>query len=116
MASLSDSKAHFLARAKEYEVPDDLINNMRLAGVSTLGHLAFAFLRPGQDFEERQFNEWATTVNLGNAPSMGALASLRHLHFEAEIVLTATLKGISRTTTGLEYTETHASCGKVSKT
>ena len=92
MASLSDSKAHFLARAKEYEVPDDLINNMRLAGVSTLGHLAFAFLRPGQDFEERQFNEWATTVNLGNAPSMGALASLRRLHFEAEIVLTATLK------------------------
>ena len=92
MASLSDSKAHFLARAKEYEVPDDLINNMRLAGVSTLGHLAFAFLRPGQDFEERQFNEWATAVNLGNAPSMGALASLRRLHFEAEIVLTATLK------------------------
>ena len=92
MASLSDSKAHFLARAKEYEVPDALIDNMRVGGITTLAHLAFAFLRPGQEFEEQQFNDWANTVNMGVAPSMGALAALRRLHFEAEIVLTSTLK------------------------
>jgi hypothetical protein len=92
MASLADSKAHFLARAKEYEVPESLIDNMRVSGISTLAHLAFAFLRPGQEFEEQQFNDWANAVNMGVAPSMGALASLRRLHFEAEIVLTATLK------------------------
>ena len=79
MASLADSKAHFLARAKEYEVPESLIDNMRVSGISTLAHLAFAFLRPGQEFEEQQFNDWANTVNMGVAPSMGALASLRRL-------------------------------------
>ena len=56
MASLADSKAHFLARAREYSVPEDLIDNMRVAGVSTMAHLAFAFVRPGQDFEEEKFD------------------------------------------------------------
>ena len=92
MASLADSKAHFLARAKEYGVPEDLIDNMKVSGVSTLAHLAFAFVRPGQEFEEERFDAWAKAVNLGMAPTLGALAALRRLHFEAEIVLTSTLK------------------------
>ena len=75
MASLADSQAHFLARAKEYSVPDDLIDNMKVAGVSTMAHLAFAFVRPGQDFDEDKFDQWAKTVNLGVAPTLGALAS-----------------------------------------
>jgi hypothetical protein len=90
MASLADSQAHFLARAKEYSVPDDLIDNMKVAGVSTMAHLAFAFVRPGQDFDEDKFDQWAKTVNLGVAPTLGALASLRRL--QAEIILTSTLK------------------------
>ena len=53
MASLSDSKAHFEARAKEYEVPDLVMDNLRIAGITTLAHLAFAFQRPGQDFDEQ---------------------------------------------------------------
>ena len=92
MASLADSKAHFLARAKEYSVPDDLVDNMKVAGISTMAHLAFAFVRPGQDFEEEKFDRWAKEVNLGVAPTLGALAALRRSHFEAEIILTATLK------------------------
>ena len=92
MASLSDSKAHFLSRAGEYDVPEPLLDNLRLAGITTLAHLAFAFQRPGQEFEEQQFNDWVVRVNQNVAPSMGALAALRRLHFEAEIVLTATLK------------------------
>ena len=52
MASLSDSKAHFAQRAKEYEVPDALIDSLRLAGVTTMAHLAFSLCRPGQEFEE----------------------------------------------------------------
>ena len=54
MASLADSKAHFLARCMEYSVPEELIDNMRVAGVSTMAHLAFGFVRPGQDFEEKK--------------------------------------------------------------
>ena len=73
MASLADSQAHFLARAKEYSVPDDLIDNMKVAGVSTMAHLAFAFVRPGQDFDEDKFDQWAKTVNLGVAPALGGI-------------------------------------------
>ena len=92
MASLSDSKAHFLARAQEYAVPDDLIDNLKVAGISTMAHLAFAFVRPGQEFEEAKFDQWVREVNLGNAPTLGALAALRRLHFESEIIVTATLR------------------------
>ena len=77
MASLSDSKAHFEARAKEYEVPDLVMDNLRVAGITTLAHLAFAFQRPGQDFDEQQFNDWALRVNQNIPPSMGAMAALR---------------------------------------
>ena len=92
MAALTDSKAHFAARAKEYEVPDSLVDNLRLAGVTTMAHLAFSICRPGQDFEESKFEQWVTTVNGGVAPTVGALAAVRRLHFEAEIVVTSTLK------------------------
>jgi hypothetical protein len=42
MASLSDSKAHFEARAKEYEVPDLVMDNLRVAGITT----GFCFSAP----------------------------------------------------------------------
>ena len=92
MASLSDSKAHFAQRAKEYDVPDSLVDSLRLAGVTTMAHLAFAICRPGQDFEESKFEQWITTINGGVPPSMGGLAAVRRLHFESEIVLTSVLK------------------------
>eukprot|EP00435_Cladocopium_sp_Y103_P070966 s60_g36.t1 len=92
MAALTDSKAHFTARAQEYGVPDTLVDSMRLAGVTTMAHLAFSMCRPGQDFEEMKFEQWVTTVNGGVAPTVGALAAIRRLHFEAEIVVTSTLK------------------------
>ena len=57
-----------------------------------MAHLAFSICRPGQDFEESKFEQWVTTVNGGVAPAVGALAAIRRLHFEAEIVVTSTLK------------------------
>lgn len=54
--------------------------------------LAFAIARPGQEFPEATFDAWARDLNNGVAPSMGELASLRRLHFEAEVVITAALK------------------------
>ena len=92
MAALTDSKAHFAARAREYDVPESLVDSLRLAGVTTMAHLAFSICRPGQDFEESKFEQWVTTVNGGVAPTVGALAAIRRLHFEAEIVVTSTLK------------------------
>ena len=92
MSQVADSKAHFLARAKEYNVPQPLIDELTAAGITTLGQLAFAFTRPGQEYDENKFTDWLTTIHGGTAPSIGEAASVRRLHFEAEIVLTASLK------------------------
>lgn len=92
MASLADSKAHFAARAKECGVPDAVLANLSASGVTTLGHLAFSLNRPGADFDETKFDDWLKTVNGGVAPTIGATAAARRLHFEAEVVLAASLK------------------------
>ena len=92
MASLVDSRAHFESRASEYGVPNDLLVALGNAGVRTLGHLAFAINRPGQDFDETKFEEWVRTVNNGVMPTLGAVSSLRRLHFEAEIIVTSTFR------------------------
>ena len=57
-----------------------------------MGHLAFALSKPGQDFDEDKFEDWLKTVNNGTLPTLGAVAAVWRLHFEAEIVLTATLR------------------------
>ena len=83
MSQVADSKAHFLARAKEYNVPQPLIDELTAAGITTLGQLAFAFARPGQEYDENKFTDWLTTIHGGTAPSIGEAASVRRLHFEA---------------------------------
>ena len=92
MSGVQDSEAHFTARAAEYGLPQDFTNRLRAQGISTLGHLAFAVFRPGTEFEERAFNDWATDINGGVPLPMGAAAALRRLHFESEVVLTSTIR------------------------
>ena len=92
MASLADSEAHFQSRADEYGVPADVLTNIKVAGIKTLGQLAFAFARPGQDYTDQQFLNWLKDANGGVDPTMGATASVRRLHFEAEVIVTASLK------------------------
>lgn len=92
MASVADSKPHFRQRASEYGIPDDLVTKLTGAGFDTLGRLAFAISRPGQEFEDSVFTDWVKTINGGAAPSLADTSALRRLHFEAEIILTASLK------------------------
>lgn len=92
MANPADSEAHFDERANAYGLPAVLLTELKNNGIRTLGHLAFAIFRPGADFDENVFNQWARDLNQGVAPTMGALAALRRLHFESEVVLTASLK------------------------
>lgn len=92
MANPTDSAAHFDERARAYQLPEQLLTELKNNGIQTLGHLAFAIFRPGADFDEQAFNQWARDLNQGVAPTMGALAALRRLHFESEVVLTAALK------------------------
>ena len=92
MASLVESEAHFQSRARDCSVPPNLLACLERAGISTLGHLAFAINRPGQEFDEAKFDRWVQDVSQGVMPPLGAVAALRRLHFEAEVVLTASLK------------------------
>ena len=92
MSGIQDSEAHFLNRATEYGLPEEFVTRLRAQGVSTLGHLAFAIFRPGSEFEERAFNDWATDVNNGTPLTIGAAAALRRLHFESEVILTSTIR------------------------
>lgn len=92
MNAHATSNAHFLERARECAVPEELLDKLDQAGIRSLSHLAFAVARPGQEFDERRFEEFLTRVNNGTAPSIGAIASVRMLHFEAEIVVTSSLR------------------------
>ena len=92
MASLPDSAAYFNSRAAEYQVPSELVEALNAAGIRTMAHMAFSIARPGQEFDEEKFDEWLRNVNGGIMPTLGAVAEVRRLHFEAEIVLTATLR------------------------
>ena len=58
MTSLAESEAHFAERAKEYALPAPLFQFLYDAGIKTLGNLAFAFSRPGQEFSENDFEQW----------------------------------------------------------
>ena len=92
MASLIDSEPHFTSRAEECGVPDAVIQNLKNNQVATLGTLAFAINRPGTEFNERDFDTWATNINQGQALAVGTLAALRRLHFEAEVVVTSSFR------------------------
>ena len=37
-----------------------------------------------KEFDEEKFEDWLRTVNGGNLPTLGAVAFVRRLHFEAE--------------------------------
>eukprot|EP00435_Cladocopium_sp_Y103_P008039 s5736_g2.t1 len=92
MSNQLDSKPHFAARAQEYGLTANLLRRLSDHGIDTFGQLAFAVFRPGSDFDEVQFNQWARQVNNDVAPTLGELASLRRLHFESEIVATSVLR------------------------
>ena len=86
------SEAHFKERASEYGVPNDLLRSLAAQGVKTMGSLAFSISRPGADFDENAFNDFARDLNGGSLPAMGALSALKRLHFESEVILTSTVR------------------------
>ena len=81
MTGIQDSEAHFIARATEYGLPRNFLDRLKAQGVSTLGHLAFAVFRPGSEFEERAFNDWATDINNGVPLPMGAAGCVEAFAF-----------------------------------
>lgn len=80
-------------------MPDAFLNSVIASCISALGHLVFAWNRPGADFDETQFDNWVTIINGGKAPTMGAAAAIRRFQFEAEALLTASLQAAVETPT-----------------
>ena len=64
-------------------VDDGLLTVLKNSGVSKLASLAFAVNRPGAEFNEREFDQWAQAVNGGNPLTIGQAAALRRLHFRS---------------------------------
>ena len=92
MSNQVSSSAHFRARAAEYEIPEQMVDLLDRNHIRTMGNMAFAFSRPGAEFNEAEFTNWIRDLNGGNLPAMGIVAALRRLHFESEIILTASLR------------------------
>ena len=97
MAGIVDSEAHFEARANEYGVPANFLQALRREGITTVGHLAFAVFRPGAEFNEREFDNWAQGVNNNVPLTMGAAAAVRRLHYECEVIMTSTIRSTVET-------------------
>lgn len=97
MSVLIDSEAHFELRANEYGVPGAFLQALRREGITTVGHLAFAVFRPGAEFNERDFDNWAQGVSNNVPLTMGVAAAVRRLHYECEVIMTSTIRSTVET-------------------
>ena len=78
-------------------MPANFLQALRREGITTVGHLAFAVFRPGAEFNEREFDNWAQGVNNNVALTMGAAAAVRRLHYECEVIMTSTIRSTVET-------------------
>ena len=78
-------------------MPEAFLQALRREGITTVGHLAFAIFRPGAEFNEREFDNWAQGVNNNVPLTMGAAAAVRRLHYECEVIMTSTIRSTVET-------------------
>ena len=92
MASYIDSKPVFAARAAEFGIPEEAIQNLQDRGWGTLAGLAFATVfAPSQAQEHDYFKDNVLIPVLGDENSQHA-SSLRRLWWEAQVKYTAEMK------------------------
>lgn len=93
MSLLLESEAQFASRAKEIGLANDVVEELKNAGVATLSHLAFAVGQPGQALVPAEVDRFLTNV-LGRAPLISESTAIRRLAFEAQTLLIASLRQI----------------------
>ena len=98
MASLlTDSEAVLRERAQRVGLPQAAIDRLIAQHITTLAKLAFA---PGQPGEQPTDERLKALIQIGaDEPSLGALAAIRHLVFEAQTIM------INQTKTMIENKE-----------
>ena len=87
--SIVDSAAAFERKCKELKGGDELFDGLEKLGVSDFSTLAFALGTPQKAPSDDQFSELAGKVFA--APTLGPLALLRKLHFEATTLMVASI-------------------------
>ena len=92
MASFVDSAATFSSRATAVGVEPATLTALTTAGVDTLAKLAFACNYTPNAADDTPFNEFLTAANTGTALSLGQVACVRRLFFEAHTLVVADLK------------------------
>ena len=91
MATLINSEAQFLQRAKDFKISDGMARNLKLAGLTTFGLLAYAHGQPGQALNDAAFDAWIAG-NLDSAASLADSSGVKRLLFEAQTLVLAALK------------------------
>lgn len=92
MATILDSTAAFDARALEHGLTEDQLGRLKLKGLNNLSKLAFAISTPGTSPDDESLK---TLVH--DDPDMvtvGQLASIRRLMFDAQTLCAAQVKHI----------------------
>eukprot|EP00435_Cladocopium_sp_Y103_P065553 s1396_g27.t1 len=87
--SIVDSAAAFERKCKELRGGDDLFTGLKNLGVSDFSTLAFTLGTPQKAPSDEQFAELGNKVF--GVPTIGQLALLRKLHFEATTLMVASI-------------------------
>ena len=87
--SIVDSAAAFERKCEELKGGDELFDGLEKLGVSDFSTLAFALGTPQKAPSDDQFTELAGRVF--SAPTLGQMALLRKLHFEATTLMVASI-------------------------
>ena len=93
MSLLLDSEAQFAARAREIGLTTAVVDSLRDAGVNHLSALAFAVGQPGQPLAIAEVDTFLQGA-LGRAATIAENTAIRRLAFEAQTLITASLRQI----------------------
>ena len=93
MSLLLDSEAQFASRAKEVGLSAAVVQNLKDAGVNHLSALAFAVGQPGQAISVTDVDTFLQNA-MGRAPTLAENTAIRRLAFEAQTLITASLRQI----------------------
>jgi hypothetical protein len=92
MSTSLESQAFFSARCKTVGLADDMIDRLKLAGVTSLANLAFfCTYQPGGQDDSSLVEAASKALNVDPVPGP-VLIALRRLHYEAHAMYVADLK------------------------
>eukprot|EP00435_Cladocopium_sp_Y103_P048363 s108_g14.t1 len=87
--SIVDSAAAFERKCKELRGGEELFNGLKTLGVGDFSTLAFTLGTPQKALSDEQFTELGNKIF--GVPTIGQLALLRKLHFEATTLMVASI-------------------------